>query len=51
MENGIINFIRPEECSIKRHIKDMEIKPFGKELNNFSGVDEFDGGDELELDE
>ena len=51
MENGVINFIRPEECNIKRHIKEMAIKPFGKELNNFSGVDEFDGGDELELDE
>ena len=50
MENGVIDFIRPEECTIKRHIKEMAIKPFGKELNNFSEIDELDGGDEFELD-
>lgn len=37
MKNGIIDFIRPEECTMKRHIKDMEIKPFGEEYNNFCG--------------
>ena len=39
--------------SQKRHIRDMEIKPFGKDLDNFSGLEEFDficGGDDIELD-
>lgn len=50
MKNGIINFIRPEKCTIKNQIKEMPIKPFGQELNNFSGADEFRGGEEIELD-
>ncbi len=49
MENGIIHFIRPEKCTITRHIKEMEIKPFGKE--NFSGLAEFSGGELDGLDE
>jgi len=51
MKNGIIDFIRPEECTMTRHIKEMPIKHFGKEMNNFSGMDEFVGGDIFELDE
>ena len=43
MENGIIRFIRPEECTITRHVSEMEIKPFGED--NFSGLAEFSGGD------
>lgn len=50
MENGVIDFIRPEECTIKRHIRKMQIKPFGKECDNFIGLDEFSGGDIDELD-
>lgn len=50
MKDGVIDFIRPEECTQKRYIKDMGIKPFGKELNNFCGADEFGGGDCIELD-
>lgn len=50
MVNGIVDFIAPEDCTIKRHIKNMSIKTFGKEQNNFSGLDEFAGGDILELD-
>ena len=50
MENGIIHFIRPEECTIKRHIRKMPIKPFGREYDNFIGLDEFVGGDLDELD-
>lgn len=50
MVNGIIDFIEPKDCTIKRHIKDMEIKPFGREHNNFSGLDEFVGGEADELD-
>ena len=49
MENGVIHFIRPEECTITRHIKDMGIKPFGE--GNFSGLAEFAGGEYDELGE
>lgn len=49
MKNGVIDFIPPEECTIKRHIKDMSIKPFGRELNNFVGLEEFEGGESDEL--
>lgn len=50
MKNGVIDFIRPEECTIKRCIREMEIKPFGKMQCNFTGADEFGGGDNIELD-
>ena len=50
MNNGVIDFIRPEECTIKRHIRKMPIKSFGKQHKNFTGLDEFDGGDAVELD-
>lgn len=49
MENGVIQFIRPEKCTITRHIKNMDIKPFDDE--NFSGLKEFAGGEFDELDE
>ena len=51
MKNGIIQFIRPENCdpALKRHIREMSIKPFGHGLGNFSGVDEFEGGSANEL--
>ncbi len=48
MKNGKIDFIPPEECTIKRHIKAMNIKPFGREQGNFTGIEEFS---EEELDE
>lgn len=50
MRDGVIEFIRPEECTIKRCIKEMEIKTFGKMQDNFIGADEFGGGDRIELD-
>lgn len=50
MKDGVIDFIRPEECTQKRHIRDMEIKPFGQQYGNFTGVSEFEGGDRDELD-
>lgn len=50
MENGVIEFIRPEECTIKRHIRKMGIKPFGRSHENFTGLEEFEGGELLELD-
>lgn len=50
MINGVIDFIRPEECTLKRHIREMPIKPFGREHDNFIGLDEFVGGGLGELD-
>jgi len=40
MKKGIITFTRPEECTNKRFIKEMEIKPFGED--NFTGLKEFE---------
>lgn len=55
MVNGVIRFARPDEIpeAHKRHIREMPIKPFDAEHENFSGLCEFDfinGGDEVELD-
>ncbi len=50
MIDGIIDFLPPKECTMTRHIKDMPMKKFGKELGNFSGLDEFSGGGDIELD-
>ena len=50
MKNGVIDFIRPEECTIKRCIREMDIKPFGKLQGSFIGAEEFGGGDVIELD-
>lgn len=41
MERGIITFPRPEDCPVHKRIRPMEIKPFGEELGNFSGLREF----------
>lgn len=43
MKKGVIAFIRPDECKDKRFIKEMQIKLFGED--NFSGINEFDGGE------
>ena len=48
MENGIIEFISPEECEMKRHIKNMPIKIFDNK-ENFIGVREFGKEEEVEL--
>lgn len=42
MKNGVIRFLRPEECTEKRHISKMDIKKFGEDINNFSGLSEFE---------
>ncbi len=42
MRNGIIEFLRPEECPLHKPLRKMEIKPFGTERNNFSGLQEFE---------
>lgn len=38
MKNGVIDFILPETC-IHRPVRDMDIKPFGEEVDNFSPVE------------
>ena len=52
MKNGIIEFCRPSDIPSehKRHIKKMDIKSFAADIGNFCGLDEFRGGDGLELD-
>ncbi len=40
MENGVITFIRPEQCTLVKPIRTMGIKPFSVELHNFSGLEE-----------
>ncbi|WP_295217826.1 type I-C CRISPR-associated protein Cas5c [Ruminococcus sp.] len=50
MQDGIIDFLPPKDCTIKRQIKPMAIKAFGKEHQNFSGLDEFSEVVENELD-
>lgn len=48
MEKGVIEFARPEECKIKRHIREMPVKAFGE--GNFVGVREFkEEGEDVEL--
>lgn len=39
MKNGVIDFVRPEECPLHKEIKEMEMKIFGE--GNFTGLREF----------
>lgn len=49
MKKGVIEFIRPEECRDKRHIREMDVKSFGE--GNYVGLQEFEGKEgESELD-
>lgn len=41
MKNGVIKFIKPEECPYQKMIKEMKPKKFGAETENFIGLDEF----------
>lgn len=41
MKNGIITFSRPEDCPFHKPLREMEMKPFGAEHENFSGFREF----------
>ncbi|MBB2184508.1 type I-C CRISPR-associated protein Cas5 [Lachnospiraceae bacterium MD1] len=50
MKKGIIEFIRPEDCTIRRIVGDMKMKHFGE--GNFIGLDEFtEEGDLIGMDE
>ena len=42
MVNGIIRFVRPDECPDHRIIHKMSVKLFGKKMGNFSGLEEFE---------
>lgn len=41
MRRGIIAFPRPEKCPLHKPLRSMEMKPFGEEYDNFSGLREF----------
>jgi len=41
MKNGVITFAKPWEC-IHKEIREMPIKPFGYETNNFTGVEDLE---------
>lgn len=43
MRKGIIEFPKPQECTVKRRIRNMGIKPFGE--GNFSIADDALGGE------
>ena len=41
MQNGIINFLRPETCPLYKKLRPMEMKIFSETDNNFIGLKEF----------
>ena len=45
MRRGVIKFPRPEDCPVHKTVREMEMKPFGKNIGNFAGLTEFEGGD------
>lgn len=42
MKMGVVDFIRPEQCSIVKRIRDMQMKAFGEAERNFAGIGEFE---------
>lgn len=42
MERGVIHFPKPEECPHQKYLREMKIKTFGEEAQNFSGLKEFE---------
>ncbi|MEG0614275.1 MAG: type I-C CRISPR-associated protein Cas5c [Oscillospiraceae bacterium] len=51
MKNGVVDFIRPEDCRIRQKLHDMKAKNFSIDENNFSGLEEFSReGENYELD-
>lgn len=41
MQNGVINFLRPEKCLLYKKLRPMEMKIFSETDNNFIGLKEF----------
>ena len=39
MKKGIVHFLRPEACPLKKTVADMPVKPFGESKKNFSCLD------------
>ena len=42
MRNGILEFIRPDQCKLHRTVKEVQMKSFGTDVMNFSGLGEFE---------
>lgn len=42
MRNGILEFIRPDQCKLHRTVKEVQMKSFGTDEMNFSGLGEFE---------
>lgn len=41
MKNGVIQFLPPEKCPLHKTLREMPVKAFGEELDNFTGLKEF----------
>ena len=41
MKNGVITFLRPEECPLAKTVREMDVKLFNEQSNNFIGLREF----------
>lgn len=41
MQNGVINFLRPEKCPLYKKLRPMEMKIFSETDNNFIGLKKF----------
>lgn len=41
MKKGVITFPRPENCPHHKTVREMKMKKFGEEYENFSGIGEF----------
>lgn len=41
MKNGVIKFPRPEECPVRKPVRNMKMNKFGETENNFTGLGEF----------
>ncbi len=40
MRDGVIEFVKPQDCPVVRPAREMEIKPFGEECGNFTPLSE-----------
>ena len=47
-QQDVLLQMTPEECTMKRHIKDMQMKVFTNK-ENFSGIREFGEEEKIEL--
>ena len=41
MKHGVIHFLRPEDCPLHKPLREMKMKAFGEQHDNFSGLKEF----------